>query len=394
MGLMWPSSRIKAKMGERILDSGGLETLLLVCIGARWIDRETTIMYTSVLLMLALLFAGSPSTEAGSTTFDGRQPQLAALEERVALTFGRDDRVYVATSADRGTTFGQPIMLPGNGRLSLGMRRGPRIAMTSRAVVVAAVVGQKGGGADGDVLIWRSADGGNRWEQPEVLNDVPGAAREGMHALASNATGLVVAAWLDLRQKGTRIYAAVSKDHGATWAPDVLVYESPSGTVCQCCHPSIAVAADGTIAVMFRNSLEGNRDMYVTVSKDAGRTFAAARKQGTGSWQLEACPMDGGDLDWTDGRTASVWRREGEIYAVRGDGRERSLGPGVDPVMSGYQNTIDLAWTSPEGIMLRRGDHEPVRVDVGRFSVVLAQSDRTLLAWEHNGKVLVRTLPR
>jgi hypothetical protein len=36
MGLMWPSSRIKAKMGERILDSGGLETLLLVCIGARW----------------------------------------------------------------------------------------------------------------------------------------------------------------------------------------------------------------------------------------------------------------------------------------------------------------------------------------------------------------------
>jgi hypothetical protein len=356
--------------------------------------EETTAMYTTVLLMLALLFVGAPSPNVGSMTFDGRQPQIAAIEERVALTFGRDDRVYVATSADRGTSFGQPIMLPGTGRLSLGMRRGPRIAMTPRAVVVAAVVGQKGGGADGDVLIWRSADGGTRWEQPEVLNDVPGAAREGMHALASNATGLVVAAWLDLRQNGTRIYAAVSKDHGATWAPDVLVYESPSGTVCQCCHPSLAVAADGTIAVMFRNSLEGNRDMYVTVSKDAGRTFAAARRQGTGSWQLEACPMDGGDLDWIDGRTASIWRREGEIYAVRDDGPERSLGPGVDPVMSSYQNTIDLAWTSPEGIMLRRGDHKPVRVVVGRFPAVLAQSDRTLLAWEHNGKVLVQTVPR
>jgi hypothetical protein len=44
--------------------------------------------------------------------------------------------------------------------------------MTSRALIVAAVVGQKGGGADGDVLIWRSADGGARWEQPEVLNDI------------------------------------------------------------------------------------------------------------------------------------------------------------------------------------------------------------------------------
>jgi len=352
-------------------------------------------MYTTALLMLALLFTGSPSPNVGSTTFDGRQPQIAAIEERVALTFGRDDRVYVATSADRGTTFGQPIVLPGNGRLSLGMRRGPRIAMTSRALIVAAVVGQKGGGADGDLLIWRSADGGNRWAGPEVLNDVPGAAREGMHALASNpTTGLVVAAWLDLRQKGTRIYAAVSKDHGATWAPDVLVYESPSGTVCQCCHPSVAIAADGTIAVMFRNSLDGNRDMYVTISKDAGRTFAAGRKQGSGSWQLEACPMDGGNLDWTDGRPASVWRREGELYAVIDEGPERSLGPGVDPVMSVYQNTIDLAWTSPDGVMLRRGNHEPVLVDAGRFSAVLAQRDRTLVAWEHNGKVLVRTWAR
>jgi hypothetical protein len=61
--------------------------------------------------------------------------------------------------------------------------------------------------------------------------------------------------------------------------------------------------------------------------------------------------------------------------------------------MSVYQETIDLAWTSPEGIMLRRGN-ELVRVDVGRFSVVLAQRDRTLLGWEHNGKVLVRTFDR
>jgi hypothetical protein len=351
-------------------------------------------MYPTTLVILALLLAGPPPFTIGSTTFDGRQPQIAASGERVALAFGRDDRVYVATSSDRGTTFGQPIALPGNGRLSLGMRRGPRIAMTARALIVAAVVGHKGGGADGDVLIWRSADGGSRWAEPEVLNDVPGSAREGMHALASNASGLVVAAWLDLRQKGTRIYAAVSKDHGATWESDTLVYESPSGTVCQCCHPSVAIAADGTIAVMFRNSLEGNRDMYITVSKDAGRTFAVARKQGTGSWPLEACPMDGGDLEWTNGGTASIWRREGEILTVRGDAPEWSLGPGADPVMSVHQNTIDLAWTSPDGIMLQQGNRLPVRVDAGRFSVLIAQDDRTLVAWENNGKVQVRTVSR
>jgi hypothetical protein len=345
-------------------------------------------MYTLALVVLALLLAGSPSLTVGpTTTFDGRQPQIAAIDDRVALTFGRDDRVYVAISSDRATTFRQPIALPGDGRLSLGKRRGPRIAVTSSALVVAAVVGQKGGGADGDVLIWRSADGGSRWGEPEILNDVPGSAREGMHALASNATGLVVAAWLDLRQKGTRIYAAVSKDHGATWAPDSLVYASPSGTVCECCHPSVAIAADGSIAVMFRNSLDGNRDMYVTVSKDAGRSFAAARKQGKGSWPLNACPMDGGDLEWTGDRTVSVWRREGEVFTVLGDGPEQSLGPGVDPVMSVSQRSIDLAWTTPEGIFLRRGKNEPSRVAPGRFPVLLAQPDRTLMAWENDGKV-------
>jgi hypothetical protein len=347
------------------------------------------------LLSLALLLAVSPSLSASSTaTFDGRQPQIAALDNRVALTFGRDDRVYVAMSSDRGSTFGTPVALPSTGRLSLGMRRGPRVAMTSRALVVAAVVGQKGGGADGDVMIWRSTGEGSQWGEPVVLNDVPGSAREGMHALASNATGLVVAAWLDLRHKGTRIYAAVSKDHGATWESDALVYESPSGTVCQCCHPSIAIAADGTIAVMFRNSLDGNRDMYVAISKDAGRTFAPARKQGMGSWRLEACPMDGGDLEWTGERTASIWRREGEVFTVLGDAPEQSLGAGADPVMSVHERTIDLAWTSPDGIFLRRGKAEPLRVDAGRFPVLLAQPDRTLMAWENNGKVLLRALPR
>jgi hypothetical protein len=354
-----------------------------------------TTIHALALISLPFLLSGSLSLTVGSTTtFDGRQPQIAALDGRVALTFGRDDRVYVATSSDQGTTFGTPLALPGNGRLSLGMRRGPRIAMTSRALIVAAVVGQKGGGADGDVMIWRSADGGSRWGEPEVLNDVPGSAREGMHGLAANATGLMAAAWLDLRHKGTRIYAAVSKDHGATWEPDVLVYESPSGTVCQCCHPSVAIAGDGTIAVMFRNSLDGNRDMYITVSKDAGRTFASARKQGTGSWRLEACPMDGGDLDWTGDQTASIWRREGEVFTVRGDAPEKSLGPGTDPVISVYQRVIDLAWTSPDGIFLRRGSDEPRRLDAGRFPVLLAQRERTLVAWENNGKVLLRSVGR
>jgi hypothetical protein len=43
---------------------------------------------------------------------------------------------------------------------TLGMRRGPRIAVAPGAIVISAVVGEKGRGADGDLIAWRSVDGG------------------------------------------------------------------------------------------------------------------------------------------------------------------------------------------------------------------------------------------
>ena len=194
-----------------------------------------------------------------SVVFPGVQPQLAAVGERIYLAFGQGDVISVARSLDAGATFGTPSPLPVSGKLALGMRRGPRIAATARAVLVAAVVGARGGGADGDVVVFRSTDGSSTWAAPVVINDVPGAAREGLHAMAASPDGLVVIAWLDLREPGTRINAAVSRDHGTTWAPDALVYSSPSGSVCECCHPSVAIDDGGSIAIMFRNNVDGNR---------------------------------------------------------------------------------------------------------------------------------------
>jgi hypothetical protein len=66
--------------------------------------------------------------------------------------------------------------------------------MTSRALIVDAIVGQKGVGADGDVAIWRPTDGGVRWANPEPLNDVDsspdvdgmGAPEQGVRALVAS----------------------------------------------------------------------------------------------------------------------------------------------------------------------------------------------------------------
>lgn len=346
--------------------------------------------------MSAILLAAAAATVA---TFAGLQPQLGSGGGAVYLTFGAGNIISVARSTDAGATFTTPVTLPAAGVLSLGRRRGPRVAATAQAVVVAAVAGAKGGGADGDLLLYRSTDQGRTWAGPIVINDVPGAAREGMHGLAASDSGLVIVAWLDLRQKGTRIYTARSTDHGKTWSADTLAYAAPSGSVCECCHPSVAIGPDGRVAIMFRNQLNGQRDLYVVESRD-GVTFGPATKQGGGSWTLDACPMDGGALVAGATSTDAVWRREATLYTTRTaagaatSSAETALGPGQDPVIARDGTRLDLAWSGAEGILLRQGSGQPASIGPGRFPTLLALPTASLIAAEDHGRVVVRRVPR
>src|SRR5690606_3684534 len=128
-------------------------------------------------------------------------------------------------------------------------------------------------GKDGDVLACRSADGGKTWQGPIRVNDAPNAAREGLHGMTSGSDGLLCCVWLDLRHAKTEVMSSTSRDRGATWSNNVLVYRSPDGSVCECCHPSVAIGRDQRVHVLWRNSLGGNRDMYVATSGDGGQTF-------------------------------------------------------------------------------------------------------------------------
>jgi hypothetical protein len=339
-----------------------------------------------MLFLLALLLG------ANTAAWTGTQPRLARSGERVFLTFVRDNTIQVLQSNDGGDTFTERAAVPVAGKLSAGMRRGPRIAVTGKAVLVTGIAGTRGGGADGDVLVHRSTDDGRSWSAPTIVNDVAGAAREGMHGMAANTSGLVVVTWLDLRQRGTRIYAAISRDHGVTWSADVLAYQSPDGAVCECCHPSAAVSEDGRIAIMFRNHIGGDRDMYVTQSRD-GTVFESAVKLGRGSWTLEACPMDGGDLDLASGQPTTAWRREDAIFLATPSAAERRIGTGRDPALAIAGAKVDVAWTGTDGLVLLR-EHKTEPLGPGRFPVLLAFDRYTLVAWENQGQVLVRRMPR
>jgi hypothetical protein len=298
----------------------------------------------------------------------------------VYLTCGDGNTIRVAASADGGRTFGPLTPVATVGALSLGNHRGPRVAVAGDAVIVTAIAGTLGGGKDGDLMAWRSTDGGRTWSPAVKVNDVAGAAREGLHAMAARGS-TVVTAWLDLRAKGTQLYASISSDAGRTWSRNILVYQSPSGTICQCCHPSLAITEAGEILVMFRNALDGHRDFYLARGK--GGAFGPPQKLGTGSWTLDACPMDGGGVGTSGGDVTTVWRREQTVYLAAPGQPESIVGDGVNPALALSARGPVVAWNASKGLMVATAGHEPRLLDAaGKFVALAPTAYGVLAAWE------------
>lgn len=346
-----------------------------------------------VFLFLGFTVQAADSVEVarGNSAQKPQQPQVAVDAKGVVhLVYGAGDSVFYRRSDD-GENFTSALKLPGEYRLSLGMRRGPRIAVTQSVICVTLVGGTQGKGRDGDVLNVCSTDGGQSWSEPAKVNDATDSAREGLHAMAAGPKNLLCCTWLDLRNKQSEIMASISSDGGKTWGKNVLVYRSPDGSVCECCHPSVVIDNQGKIYVQWRNSLTGARDMYVASSADQGKNFGTATKLGRGTWTLNACPMDGGAIAVTpQGKIATTWRRDKTVYLLaEGDLEEQSLGMGEQPWLTATANGPYVTWLKKRGdalLSLTPGSKKPLEIGTRAYDPVLAAgpngSSPVVAVWE------------
>jgi hypothetical protein len=320
-------------------------------------------------------------SNAGSIIAKGQMPNITKDNSGgVHLVYGTGDSIMYSVSRDGGKSFSPPSLISVFPELAASHMRGPQIAATDNAVIVTAANNA------GDIFSFakNKSDG---WTSASRVNDVDTVAKEGLMALTADGQNSF-AVWLDLRDKQNKIFGARSTDGGNTWSKNIMIYASPDSTVCECCKPSVVMKGNN-VYVMFRNWLNGNRDLYLIQSPDGGNSFGEAQKLGNGNWKLNGCPMDGGGLTINDNNNIqTVWRRQSKVFSCEPGKQEKELGKGKSCTMESVNGQNVYAWTeNGEVVMLKS---QAVKINLGKGQLPLLKSvnnGQVICIWENEKKI-------
>jgi hypothetical protein len=270
----------------------------------------------------------------------GQQPNLSIDTKGVIrVTYGNGEKIYCITSTNNGISFSSAVVVAELPGMHLGNTRGPQIASSKNFSFISAMDKM------GNIHSYRLNHSKGGWTPVAEINDKNGSAPEGLMAIAADREDNFYATWLDIREGGkNNIYFSSINGKSAKWKANSLVYKSPEKHVCECCKPNIVVNGN-KVVIGFRNWLMGSRDIYYSVSNDKGKSFSEAAKSGTGTWQLNACPMDGGGLSFnSEGKVSAAWRRNGEVYYWTENQNELKIASGRDVGMAQNKNETYIVW--------------------------------------------------
>jgi hypothetical protein len=317
-------------------------------------------------------------------TIVGKQPN-ASIDAKgvVRIAFGNGERIYCMTSTDHGNSFSKPVLVAELAGMHLGHTRGPQIASSRSHSMITAIDDQ------GDVHAYLLDHNNGHWKSTLNVNDLRGSAAEGLMALTADNEDNFYAVWLDTRlAKENNIYSSKLTGNGK-WSRNKLVYQSPDGHVCECCKPNIAFNG-GKLAVTFRNWLMGSRDIYYLTSADKGESFSAVKKAGTGTWKLDACPMDGGGLSVSDmGLVSTAWQRNGEVFFSDEKLQERRVGSGRDINLLQNGRSLLIAWQANANILVMNLKDNKI-IDIGKGSspkLYALGENKSLCVWEVDDQI-------
>jgi len=311
----------------------------------------------------------------------GQMPNIAKdNRSNIHVVYGSGDSIMYTSSKD-GISYTAPSLVAVLPKLFASAMRGPQIAATASGLLITAC------NSDGNIFSYKKEAFG-KWAKAIKVNDVNEVAKEALMALSADGAN-AYAVWLGVKKpKGQDVYGAMSSDGGKTWSKNILVYASPDNTVCECCKPSVVVKGNN-VYVMFRNWLNGNRDLYLIQSSDRGKSFGQAQKLGNGSWKLNGCPMDGGGLAINKSSTPeTVWQRQGTIYASTPGMPEMEIGEGRSCSIETINNKNIYAWGQNGNVIVMKPGGTKIILGKGSLPLLKALNNKQVSCiWQNENEI-------
>lgn len=351
------------------------------------------IFLTGCFSLIALLvYQNSYAVSGSQTNFykissQGSQPNIVIdKNQTVKISYGWEDKVYYSFSGNQGKTFSKPEIVGEIKDLQLAMTRSVQIATNEKSTLIAATT------KNGDIFSFHKTN--KAWSESVKINDISGVAAEGFVSITNHKNNSFVAVWNDLRnKKGNELYGSISNDGGKTWSKNYLIYKSPDGTICECCKPSIKSDDNGQLYLMFRNWINGSRDMYLSSSTN-GKTFTKPQKQGTGNWKIEGCPMDGGSISANKNIVKTLWQREGKLFYSEPGKPETEIAGGRLGSISHSGKYTFMVWQDKKDIFAKTPEqNKPFILGNGSYPKIAALNTHSaIVVWENKEGIMVEKI--
>jgi hypothetical protein len=275
--------------------------------------------------------AGEKQVALLKTPGQGIQPQaLVDAKGNLHLLYFQGEPqagnlMYVRRDTGK-TTFSAPLRVNSQdgSAIAIGTIRGGQLALGKNGRVHVAWNGSgralpKNPIQGSPMLYARLNDAGTAFEPQRNLMTVS-AILDGGGALAADAQGNVYVAWHALGQdlvkgEGNRkVWVSISRDDGQTFATEKPAWSEPTGA-CGCCGMRGHADAQGNVYFLYRAATDkSNRGMYLLRSADRGQSFAGTPLD---QWRIDMCPMSSEAFGEGPDALFAAWDTRGQIFFTR-----------------------------------------------------------------------------
>jgi hypothetical protein len=270
----------------------------------------------------------------------------AGADGTIHLLYDSADGPQYVRSMDNGATFSEAIPLEDRGArkpglefygadMAIGKNGSIHVAMSTNAWKLKLPEEEWG------YYYAKLEPGASGFSRVRNLNRKPS---EGF-SLAANGRGNVAACWLC-----DKLYANVSHDDGNTFGATVEI--NPAYDPCNCCTTSAEYGPDGTLAVLYREETDNERDMFLVLwDQDHGQS-SRTRISST-LWNIDSCPMTYFAISRRDSGYVAAWPTRGDVFFARLDSKGGRLPPGEikTPGKTGTRTGL-LAFSAADGSTL------------------------------------------